>query len=469
MDDFDVVVIGAGPAGENAADYSIRRSARTAALVETELVGGECSHYACMPSKALLRPLDVHAVATHLGGLPHRIDIDRAALLRRRDSWVSLYDDRGQVGWAQGAGITVVRGTGRLAGTRIVEVNGPEGTRTLRAAHAVVLATGSRPVVPDFLAAALPWGSRDATGIVEVPDSIAVIGGGVVACEAARWLAALGSQVTMLVRGPGLLGRFEPGVSAAVGDGLRRAGVELRFGVRLAEARRPDARSTGLGRVHGGPVCLVDEDGHESTHAEVLAATGRRPSRDGLGLESIAMVPADLGGPLPDWLHVVGDVSGEAPLTHWGKYQARLVGERIAALAEGRSPAPVPSDVPVPQVVFTDPQVAAVGPTAEAARTAGHRVRIAEVPIDSAAGASLLRDDAAGFARLVIDADTDTVLGATFVGPDVAELLHSATVAITAKVPFDVLAHAVPSYPTASELWLRLIDADREARRSAGA
>ncbi|WGT48309.1 dihydrolipoyl dehydrogenase family protein [Tessaracoccus lacteus] len=469
MDDFDVVVIGAGPAGENAADYAIRGSDRTAALIETELVGGECSYYACMPSKALLQPLDVHAAATHLGGLPHRIDIDRAALLRRRDSWVNLYDDRGQVGWAEGAGITVVRGTGRLGGERIVEVDGPDGPRRLRAAHAVVLATGSRPVVPEFLAAALPWGSRDATGIVEVPASIAVIGGGVVACEAARWLAALGSHVTMLVRGPRLLDRFEPGVSAAVADGLRQAGVEVRFGVALAQASRPDARRTGLGRVHGGPVRLVEADGHESTHAEVLVATGRRPAREALGLESIGLTPADLDGPLPTWLHLVGDVSGEAPLTHWGKYRARLVGDRIAALAEGRIPAPVPDDVPVPQVVFTDPQVAAVGPTVEAARADGHRVRIAEVPIGSAAGASLLRDDAAGFARLVIDEDTDTVLGATFVGPDVAELLHSATIAITAKVPLELLAHAVPSYPTASELWLRLLDSDREARRSAGA
>lgn len=465
MDAFDVVVVGAGPAGENAADYAIRSSSRTAALVESGLVGGECSYYACMPSKALLRPLDVRAAAIHLGGLPDHLDVDTAALLARRDSWVSDYVDQGQVSWAEEAGISVVRGTGRLAGERTVEVTGPEGTRTLHARHAVVLATGSRPVVPEFLKPALPWGSRDATGIVEVPSSIAVVGGGVVACEASRWLAALGARVTMLVRGRRLLTRFEPFVSDLVAAGLAAEGVDIRFGVRLTAADRPDASDTGLGRVHGGPVRLAAADGSESIHAEVLVATGRTPARDDLGLDSVGLSPADLDGPLPQWLYLAGDISGAAPLTHWGKYQARLVGDRIAARAEGRTPPAEPPGVPVPQVVFTDPQVTTVGLTAAQAGEAGHRIRTAQVPVSSTGGVMLLRDDATGTAQLVIDDETNTVLGATFVGPDLAELLHSATIAITAKVPMDVLWHAVPSYPTASELWLRLLDSDREATR----
>ncbi|GAA2180094.1 NAD(P)/FAD-dependent oxidoreductase [Brooklawnia cerclae] len=466
METFDVVVIGAGPAGENAADYAIKGSSRTAALVESGLVGGECSYYACMPSKAMLRPLDVRAAAVQLGGLPASMDVDAAALLARRDTWVSHYTDQGQVRWAEGAGITVVRGIGRLAGERTVGVAGPEGVRALRARHAVVLATGSRPVIPEFLSPVLPWGSRDATGIIEVPDSIAIVGGGVVACEAARWLAALGSRVTMLVRGRRLLPRFEPFASDLIADGLASDGVELRFGVQLTAADRPDTRDTGLGRVHGGPVRLVEADDRESTHAEVLVATGRTPARDDLGLETAGLSPADLDGPLPEWLYLVGDVSGGAPLTHWGKYQARLVGDRIAALAEGRTPPAEPVQAPVPQVVFTDPQVATVGLTAARAREAGYRLRTPEVPLDSAAGAALLRDDATGRALLVIDDNTDTVLGATFVGPDMAELLHAATIAVTAKVPVDVLWHAVPSYPTASELWLRLLEADRETLRT---
>lgn len=466
METFDVVVIGAGPAGENAADYAIRNSSRTAALVEAELVGGECSYYACMPSKALLRPLDVRAAATHLGGLPGHIDLDRTALLARRDSCVSGYSDRSQVEWAEGVGISVVRGRGRLAGERTVEVTSSSGTRILRARHAVVLATGSRPLVPDYLEPVLPWGSRDATGIVEVPGSIAVIGGGVVACEAARWLSALGARVTVMVRGKRLLSRFEPFVSGLVDEGLAAEGIAVRLGVRLTGAQRPDARATGLGRVHGGPVRIREEDGNETDWDEVLVATGRRPARDDLGLETIGLLPESLDGPLPGWLHLVGDVSGTAPLTHWGKYQARLAGDRIAARAENRPPTEPPSFVPVPQVVFTDPQVSTVGLTAAQARDAGHRVRTTQVPIGSAAGAALLRDDAPGSAQLVIDEDTGTLLGATFVGPELAELLHSATVAITGKVPVDVLWHAVASYPTASELWLRLLDADREAVRS---
>lgn len=463
MDAFDVIVIGAGAAGENAADYAIRGSSRTAALIESDLVGGACSYYACMPSKALLRPLDVRAAATHLGGLPSSIDIDPDALLKRRDSWVNEYSDAGQVEWAEGAGISVVRGRGRLAGERTVVVDGPDGDRTLQARHAVVLATGSVPVVPGILKAVEPWLSRDATSIVEVPESIAIIGGGVVACEAARWLAGLGARVTMLVRGDSLLSRFEPFVSGFVADGLAADGVTVRFGVDLARADRADARDTGLGLVHGGPVVLREADGRRTEVAEVLVATGRRPATDGLGLESIGLSPDDLDGPLPQWLQLVGDVSGEAPLTHWGKYQARLAGERIAAAAEGR-PAPYePGAVPVPQVVFTDPQVAAVGLTAAEAADRGRRVRTAEADFGSAAGAGLLRDDATGKARLVIDQASDTLLGATFVGTEVAELLHSATIAITAQVPLALLWHAVPSYPTVSELWLRLLDTDREA------
>lgn len=466
METFDVVVIGAGPAGENAADYAIRGSSRTAALVESGLVGGECSFYACIPSKAMLRPLDVRASATHLQGLPTDLPIDAEGLLARRDSWVVDYDDTSQVEWAEGVGITVVRGHGRLSGERTVTVSGPDGERTLHARHAVVLATGSVPVVPGSLAAARPWGSRDATGIVEVPDSIAVIGGGVVACEAARWLAALGSRVVVLVRDDRLLSRFEPFVSDLVRDGLAAAGVQVRFGVDLERAERPDARDTGLGRIHGGPAVLVERDGTRTEVAELLVATGRRPARDQLGLDAVGLSPADLDGPLPAWLHLVGDVSGEAPMTHWGKYQGRLVGDRIAAAAAGRPAPDEPDSVPVPQVVFTDPQVASVGLTAKQASEAGYRMRTTEVDFGSAAGAGLLREDATGHASLVIDADAGTLLGATFVGTEVAELLHSATVAITAGVPLDLLWHAVPSYPTVSELWLRLLDADREAQHA---
>ena len=222
----DVVVIGAGPAGENVAQYATESSDLTAVLIEAELVGGECSYYACMPSKALLRPVEVVRGAAHLPGV-HGAALDTSAVLRRRDSWVDDYRDDAQVAWARSAGLPVRRGHARLVGARTVQVSGPDGERLIEARRAVVLATGSAPVVPEMYVDAVPWGSRDATGLVEVPGSIAVVGGGVVACEAATWLAALGAEVTLVVRS-GLLPRLEPFAAEHVAAGLRAAGVRLR-------------------------------------------------------------------------------------------------------------------------------------------------------------------------------------------------------------------------------------------------
>jgi dihydrolipoamide dehydrogenase len=459
---YDVVVIGAGPAGENVADYAIRGSGRTALLVERERVGGECSYWACMPSKALLRPLDVRATAEQLGGLPGDIPLDVPALLARRDYWVSSYDDSGQEKWASGAGIEVARGTARLAGERRVLVSGAGGDREVAARLAVVIATGSVPVIPGTFDGVRPWTSRDATGIVEVPESIAVVGGGVVSVEACTWLAALGSRVTLLVRGERLLERFEPFASDLVAEGLRARGVEVRFGAPVDEATRAGVADTGVGRVHGGTVRLVVA-GEPLEVAEVLVATGRRPATDTVALDSIGLTPDDFAdaGRRPGWLYSVGDASGEAPLTHWGKYQARITGERISALAAGGPATEPPADVPVPQVVFTDPQVASAGVTEADAQRAGIVVDCVEVELNSAAGFGLLRDDAAGRAKLVLEAGTGRLLGATFVGQEVAEMIHAATVAIVGRLTADQLWHAVPSYPTASEVWLRLLDSYR--------
>jgi len=456
---YDVVVIGAGPVGENAADYAIRGSKRTALLIENELVGGECSYYACMPSKAWLRPVEVRATAENLQGLPNQLQLDPVALLRRRDTWVSGYQDAGQVKWANGAGIDVARGYGRISGPGRVDIESEAGVRTVTARHAVVVATGSRPVVPDFLQGLEPWTSRDATGIVEVPESIAVIGGGVVAVEAAHWLAALGSRVTMLVREQRVLTRLDPFAAELVVAGLQQIGIEVVFGALVTDAQRPAAAASGLGRVHGGPVQLM-VNGRMQQFAEVLAATGRRPATEDLGLSSVGLSPESFADAAarPAWLYAVGDASGEAPLTHWGKYRARLVGAQIAARAEGRPQPEAPEEVPVPQVVFSDPQVAAVGITEEAARRAGITVRCPQVPMASASGYALLRDDAPGQAQLVVDADTGRLLGATFVGTEVAELVHAATVAIVGGMTVSQLWHAVPSYPTSSEVWLRLLE-----------
>ena len=438
-DEYDVIVIGAGPVGENAADYAVRGTDFTAALVEQELIGGECSYFACIPSKALLRPVAVAAVTNDLRGVrPTSIDVE--AMLARRDYWVSNYDDSGQVRWAESAGIQIIRGTGRVTGERQVTV----GDRTLTARHAVVVATGSRPTIPAELADVRPWTNRDATGVVEIPERLAIIGGGVVACEAATWMAALGSRVTMLVRRR-LLDRVEPFAADLVRNSLGRKGIDVRLGTGVTAAQRPGALDDGRGRLHGGPVSLQIA-GEWHTFDEVLVAAGRTLNTDALP-----------DGERPDWLHLVGDVSGEPALTHWGKYRARVLGTRLRAELLGHPAPEVPDDVPVPQVIFTDPEIASVGPTLTEARVGDPDAYPLDVPITSVSGVNLLVDHPVGQARLVV-AGSGRLLGATFVGPEVAELVHAATVAVVGRLTLDQLWHAVPSYPSASEIWLRLLE-----------
>jgi len=457
IDTWDVIVIGGGPAGENAAQYATEDTDLTAAIIERELLGGECSYYACIPSKALLRPIAVADLTADLEGVS-TAHVAPKALLARRDDWVTHYDDAGQVRWADGAGLAVVRGTGRLVGVRAVQVETADGPRRLTARRAVVIATGSEPTVPEAYAAALPWDSRDATGVVEVPDRLVIVGGGVVACEAAVWMDALGSDVTLLVRAPRLLGRTEPFAGDAVLAGLRDRGITVHLDVEVTDVRRTDPAATGLGRIHGGPLTLDTTRG-EIEADELLLAIGRSPRLGDIGLDSIGLTPGDVtAGRTPDWLHSVGDAGGGPPMTHWGKHQGRIVGARIAAAATGGIAYEPDRAAPVPQVVFSDPEVASVGMTEAEARESGHDVVISRVPTSSAAGSGLIRDHVAGDVQLVVDRDSRLLLGATFVGPEVGELIHAATVAIIGDVPVHVLRHAVASYPTASELWLRLLE-----------
>lgn len=478
-EEFDVIVIGGGPAGENAAAYAIAGSDRTAALVEHERVGGECSYWACMPSKALLRPVEVLSTARHMPGVEEKVNaygLDTEAVLARRDGFTNDLDDSSQVLWADSIGIDVIRGNATLTGVREVTV----GERVLRARHAVVIATGTTASVPDIpgLRDALPWTSRDATNVREIPERLAIVGGGVVACEAATWMHELGAdEVTLLVRGSALLERAESFAGEMVGEKMRKHGIDIRFGTSVESASRPDAADTGIGQIRGGPVTLRlggDTPDPELTVDEVLVAAGRTPATAGLGLERFGLpdhgyLTVDdqltVTGVDGDWLYAVGDVNGRALLTHMGKYQARVCGDVIAARAEGRPLdgsrfAATADHGQVPQVVFTTPEVASVGRTESQARADGFDVDVVAVDID-VAGASLSRDDYSGRASLVIDRGTDTVLGATFVGSGVAELVHTATVAVVGRVPLESLWHAVPSYPTVSEVWLRLLEARR--------
>jgi dihydrolipoamide dehydrogenase len=459
MDTYDVIVIGGGPVGENVADRA-HRGGLTVALVESELYGGECSYWACVPSKALLRPVELHAAAQRVPGLEvSPIDVEK--VLARRDSFVGNWDDTGQHAWVVDTGIAAVRGHGRLAGVKAVEVVDDDGrTSRLTATHAVVLATGTTAAVPAIpgLREAKPWISRDATSMHAVPRRLAILGGGVVACEMAQAVKGLGAaEVTVLERGAGLLGRMEPWAGELVADGLRRIGVDVRTGTQVVEVRR-----------NGPEVTVTLDDGSTVVADEVLCALGRTPATAELGLETIGLEPGRyltvddaLHVEGTDWLYATGDVNGRALLTHMGKYQGRICGDVIAARAAGRPDEHLraTSDhAAIPQVVFTDPQACAVGLTEAEARDRGIDVRVVSYELGHVTGASLQADDYTGRAALVVDEARRVIVGATFVGPEVADLLHAATIAVVGEVPLDRLWHAVPSFPTVSEIWLRLLE-----------
>ncbi|MFI5683403.1 dihydrolipoyl dehydrogenase family protein [Streptomyces sp. NPDC051636] len=467
---YDVVVLGAGPVGENVADRT-RAAGLTTAVVETELVGGECSYWACMPSKALLRPVIARSDARRLPGLSQAVQgpLDADAVLARRDEYTAHWKDDGQVGWLRGIDADLYRGHGRIAGPRTVTVTGPDGRfTTLTARHAVAVCTGTRAELPDLpgLAEVKPWTSREATSAKSAPGRLVVVGGGVVATEMATAWQALGSQVTVLVRGKGLLSRMEPFAGELVAEALTEAGADVRTGTSVESVTREN-----------GTVVVVTGSGDRVEADEILFATGRAPRTEDIGLDTIGLEPGSwlevddsLRVTGSDWLYAVGDVNHRALLTHQGKYQARIAGAAIAARAAGDSvtdSGPWGAHVAtadhhaVPQVVFTDPEAAAVGLSLAEAEQAGHRVRPVDVEFSSVAGAGLYAEGYRGRARMVVDLDDEILRGVTFVGPGVGELIHSATIAVAGQVPVSRLWHAVPSYPTLSEVWLRLLEAYR--------
>ncbi|MDT0345361.1 dihydrolipoyl dehydrogenase family protein [Streptomyces litchfieldiae] len=470
---YDVIVIGAGPTGENVADRT-RAAGLTTAIVEAELVGGECSYWACVPSKALLRPAAALAAARAVAGAREAAGgrLDAGAVLARRDRFVGDWHDDGQASWLESVGIDLVRGHGRLTGPRRVAVRTPDGgTRELTARHAVVVATGSRAVVPKLpgVAEARPWTSRDATSAKEVPGRLAVVGGGVVGAEMAAAWSALGSEVTLLMRGERPLPRMEPFAGELVAEGLAARGVNVRAGVSVSGAERPGG---------SGPVTVSLDDGGRLVADEILFATGRRPATDDLGLETVGLEPGSwltvddtlrVTGVEGGWLYCAGDTNHRALLTHQGKYQARIAGAVIAARARGERVDDAPWGAHVAtadaaattQVVFTEPEAAAVGLTAREAEEGGRRIRVVDYELGNVSGASLYADDYRGRARMVVDLDRGHLIGATFVGPGAGELLHAATIAVVGEVPVERLWHAVPAFPTVSEIWLRLLETYR--------
>ncbi|MDR7300885.1 dihydrolipoyl dehydrogenase family protein [Haloactinomyces albus] len=466
--EYDVVVVGAGPTGENAAARAVA-AGLSAVVVEAELLGGECSFWACMPSKALLRSGQALAAARRVGGAREAVrpeQLNTRAVLERRDAFAEYWEDTAQVDWAQHAGVEVLRGRGRVVGERELSVSGAEGTTRLRARQAVVLCAGSvssKPPIPG-LDEVETWSSREGTSAQEVPRSLAVLGAGVVGVELAQAWARLGSAVTLIDTEARPLSGMEEFAGDLVAEGLRADGVTLHM---EADLRRVSAGDAGL--------VLEFADGMTVRPQHLMVATGRRAATDDLGVDTVGL---EAGKPLQvddhglvrgvpgNWLYAAGDVTDQTKLTHQGKYAARIVADVIAARANGTEVTDAPAwshytttanQHAVPQVVFSDPEVARVGRTASQARQEGYRVRTVELDIQ-VAGAVLHADGYRGRAAIVVDEDRRVLLGAAFVGQDVAELVHAGTIAVTGEVPLDRLWHAVPVFPTISEVWLRLLE-----------
>jgi pyruvate/2-oxoglutarate dehydrogenase complex dihydrolipoamide dehydrogenase (E3) component len=476
---YDVISLGSGWAGRVIAARCVA-AGLSAVVVERELIGGDCPFWACVPSKALLRPNEALDGTKKVGGAKERlvsenVGVDVEAVFRRRDALASGWDDTAHlIPMVEKSGADIVRGVGKIIGEKKVEVENGQERIELEARHAVAICTGSEPIIPHIpgLAEAKPWGPREATSSSAVPEHLIIIGGGVVGAEMATAYSSYGAKVTIIHRSTELLPRLDPEAGKLVRESLASDGVKTLLSTSIVSVQRP---------VPGGSVTIQLSSGESLTGSDILVATGRRAITQQVGLESIGLKAlVEQGGSLPvdesllitgvpgSWLYAAGDVNGRALLTHTSKYHGRIAANAIIARAKGVFPShPTKFDavsatadlVAVPQVIFTSPTVASVGLT----RTDAHRVGrvVREITAPAATLGAILHADGypAGWAQWIVDANSGVLLGATIVGKDAANLLHASTVAIVGGLKIEQLVHAIPPFPTMSEVYLNLIDA----------